>query len=144
MIWRKCQYYSEVLTQVARGSLSKYSKAVGIHLFKVSNGQCQDNVQICSNLTIITPERRHWLRYGIFIVTSEQLYLAHCSEVFIVDFKLVNITWNCCTKLTIENTWKHSIRSEERIRSSIRSEALLKKYSVKKLFIDIQNLKSLH
>ena len=102
MIWRKCQYYSEVLTQVARGSLSKYSKAVGIHLFKVSNGQCQDNVQICSNLTIITSERRHWLRYGIFIVTSEQLYLAHCSEVFIVDFELVNITWNCCTKLTIE------------------------------------------
>ena len=33
--------------------------------------------EICTKLTIKTPERRHWLRYGVFIVNSD-----HVTQLF--------------------------------------------------------------
>ena len=35
--------------------------------------------EICSKLTIKTPEQRHWRRYGVFIVNFE-----HISHFFLV------------------------------------------------------------
>ena len=45
--------------------------------------------EICSKLTIKPPKRRHWPRFGGFIVDFE--YILHlCSNVSIVNFEQVN------------------------------------------------------
>ena len=44
--------------------------------------------EICSKLTIKTPERhqvRRPGRSGVFIVNFERMDFTHCSDVFIVD-----------------------------------------------------------
>ena len=47
--------------------------------------------EICSKLTIKTPERPYWRRSGVFIVNFEQI-LWNCSGAVIVDFEQVNTT----------------------------------------------------
>ena len=55
--------------------------------------------EICSKLTIKTPERREWHRSGVFIVNFT--YFTHCSDVHIVDFEQVNAGWVIiCFKIT--------------------------------------------
>ena len=39
-----------------------------IYLLKVNNRNTRTRCEICSNLKVKTPERRHW-RFGVFIVT---------------------------------------------------------------------------
>ena len=41
----------------------------GIYLLKVNNRNIRARCEICSKLTIKTPERRHWCRSGVFILT---------------------------------------------------------------------------
>ena len=45
----------------------------GIYLLKVNNGNPRKMCEICSKLTIKTPEQRHWRSSGIFIVDFEQI-----------------------------------------------------------------------
>ena len=45
----------------------------GIYLFKVDNRNTRTMYEVCSKLTIKTPERRHWCLSGIFIVNFEQI-----------------------------------------------------------------------
>ena len=52
----------------------------GLYLFKVSNGNTTTTCEICSKLTIKTPEWRYWRRFGIFIVNFEQI--SHIVVVF--------------------------------------------------------------
>ena len=52
----------------------------GIYLFKVSNRNTRPMSEICSKLTIKTPKRRQWRRFGAFIVNFEQI--AHIVLVF--------------------------------------------------------------
>ena len=52
----------------------------GIYFFKVDNGNTRTMCEIRSKLTIKTSERRHWRRYGIFIVNFEQV--SHIALVF--------------------------------------------------------------
>ena len=49
------------------------------HLFKVNNRNISKRCKICSNLTMRTAERRHWLHSGPFIVNFE-----HISHLFVV------------------------------------------------------------
>ena len=42
-------------------------------MFKVSNRNTRTWCEICSKLTINTPERRHWRRSGVFIVNFEHI-----------------------------------------------------------------------
>ena len=44
---------------------------VGIYLLKVNNRNTRIRCEICSKLTIKTPERRQWRRSGVFIVNFE-------------------------------------------------------------------------
>ena len=46
---------------------------VGIYLFKVNNRNTRTRCEICSKLTINTPERRQWRRSGVFIVNFEHI-----------------------------------------------------------------------
>ena len=55
--------------------------AAHIYLFKVNNRNTRRRYEICSKLTIKTPERRHQRRSDVFIVNFE-----HISHIFIADF----------------------------------------------------------
>ena len=60
------------------------------YLFKVSNRNSRKRCEICTKLTIKTPERRHWRRSGIFIVNIEHIFIPF-SSVSIADFEQVNV-----------------------------------------------------
>ena len=45
----------------------------GIYLFKVNNENTITMCEVCSKLTIKTPERRQWRHSGLFIVNFEQI-----------------------------------------------------------------------
>ena len=52
----------------------------------------EQRYEICSKLTIKTPKRRHWRRFGVFIVNFE--HISHlCSSVSIASFEQVNVGW---------------------------------------------------
>ena len=53
-----------------------------IYLFKANNRNTRTMCEICSKLTIKTPERRRWRRSGIFIVNFEQIF--HIVLVFLL------------------------------------------------------------
>ena len=55
--------------------------AANIYLFKVNSRNTRKRCEISSELTIETPERRHW-RSGIFIVNLEQI--SHLFLVFLL------------------------------------------------------------
>ena len=50
-------------------------------MFKVNNRNTRTRCEICSKLTIKTPERREWRRSAVFIVKFE-----HISHLVLVDF----------------------------------------------------------
>ena len=47
----------------------------GVHLFKVDNGNPRAMCEICSQLTVETPEWCQWRRSGVLIVNFEQISL---------------------------------------------------------------------
>ena len=57
-------------------------------MLKVSNRNTRKKCEICSKVTIKTPERSHLRRSDVFIVNFEPF-----SGVPIVDFEQVNINW---------------------------------------------------
>ena len=54
----------------------------GIYLLKVNNRNTRTRCEICSKLTINTPERRHCRRSGVFIVNFE--HISHLVLVFLL------------------------------------------------------------
>ena len=54
----------------------------GIYLFKVNDRNTRTRREICSKLTIKTPERRQWRRSGIFIVNFE--HISHLVLMFLL------------------------------------------------------------
>ena len=63
--------------------LSESKLAANIYLFKVNNRDTRKRCEICSKLTIKTPERRHWL----------WIYFIPFSTVAIEQ---VNVSWGSC------------------------------------------------
>ena len=53
-----------------------------IYLFKVSNRNISERCEICSKLTIKTPECWQWRHSGVFIVNFE--YISHLFLVFLL------------------------------------------------------------
>ena len=54
----------------------------GNYMFKVNNRNTRTRCEICSKLTIKTPERRQWRRSGVFIVNFE--HISHLVLVFLL------------------------------------------------------------
>ena len=54
----------------------------GYYMFKVNNRNTRTSCEICSKLTIKTPERCHWRRSGFFIVNFE--HISHLVLVFLL------------------------------------------------------------
>ena len=57
----------------------------GTYLLKVNNRNTRTRCEICLKLTTKTPERCHWRRYGVFIVSFE--YISHLVLVFLLPGK---------------------------------------------------------
>ena len=80
-------------------NLVKHKKSVNIismivannYLSKVSNRNTRKRPDICFNLTMKIPERRHWSHSGVFIITLS--YFTLFPSFPIVDFQQVNICW---------------------------------------------------
>ena len=72
----------------------------------VNNWNTRKRCEICSKLTIKTPERRQWRRSDVFIVNFE--YISLSSTVSIINFEQVNVSWETspCLKSTIETLEK--------------------------------------
>ena len=54
----------------------------GIYLLKVSNRIPRTRCEICPKLTIKTPERHHWHRFGVFVVNFE--HILHLVLLFLL------------------------------------------------------------
>ena len=63
---------------------------VSIYRLKVNNRDTRTRCEICSKLTLKTPERRYWRRSGVFIVNFE--HISHLVLVFLL-FEQVNSHW---------------------------------------------------
>ena len=63
-----------------------------INLFKVNNKNSRKRYEICSKLTIKTPERRQWRRSGVYIVKL-WTYFTPFFSVSIVNFEQANVSW---------------------------------------------------
>ena len=57
-------------------------RPVDIYLLKVNNRNTRTRGEICSNLTIKTPERHQWCRSDVFIVNFE--HTSHLVLVFLL------------------------------------------------------------
>ena len=65
---------------------------VGIYLLKANAISTRTRCEICSKLTIKTPEWCQWRRSGVFIVNFDCI-LQLCSNVSIVNFENVIAGW---------------------------------------------------
>ena len=74
--------YSEQKEVRIDGGTSDSRNPAGIYLFKVDNRNTRTRCEICSKLTIKTPERRQWRRSGVFIVNFE--HISHLVLVFLL------------------------------------------------------------
>ena len=86
----------------------------GIQLLKVNNRNTRIIREICSKLTIKTPERHHWRHSGVLIANFEHIpHLAFpsCSSVSSVNFEHVISGWVKIRFLTAPN----KIRTEPKI-----------------------------
>ena len=63
-------------------NMSLRNNPAGIYLLQVNNRNTRTRCEICSKLTINTPERRHWRRSGVFIVNFE--HISHLVLVFLL------------------------------------------------------------
>ena len=79
----------------------KTNNPANIYLFKVNNRNTIKKCEICSKLTIKTPERRHWCRSGVLIVNFELLVF-----LLLPLNKQVNISWEMFTGRPSLGLWK--------------------------------------
>ena len=58
------------------GGYGECNDTINIYLLKVNNKNTRKGSEICSKLTIKTPERCQWRRSGVFIINFE--HISHC------------------------------------------------------------------
>ena len=78
----------------------KNNPPTNIYSFQVNNRNTRQNYEICSKLTIKTPERRHWRRSDVVIVNFEHYFIPF-SSVFVADSEQVNVRWAPVILLTL-------------------------------------------
>ena len=74
---RKNEAVCEILFIVTPATISP----AGIYLPKVNNWKTRTRSKICSKLTIKTPEQRHWLRSGVFIINFEHVNVSWVVKI---------------------------------------------------------------
>ena len=61
-----------------------------IYLFKISNRNTSAKCEICSKLTIKTPERYHWRCSGVFMGNFEQVNTGWFPIIWVHDEMLIS------------------------------------------------------
>ena len=75
--------------EILRESIwKKHASPAGNYIIKVNHGNRRTGCEICLKLTIKTPERRQWCRFGVFIVNFK-----HTSHLVLL-FLLLTL-WTC-------------------------------------------------
>ena len=77
-------------------------------MFKVDNTNTRERCEICSKLTIKTPERCNWHRFGLFIVTLNIFHtFFYC---FYCYFEQVNVSWEgaILQLANLQNNWLYA------------------------------------
>ena len=72
-------------------------------MFKVSNRNTRTRSEICSKLTIKTPEQRHWRRSGVFIVNFE--HISHLALLFLLLTLSRQMPAGVCKKIRFCHCW---------------------------------------
>ena len=62
--------------------LTRKNTPVGIYFLKVNNRNTKTKCEICSKLTIKTPEQRQWRPSGVFVVNFE--HISHFVLLFLL------------------------------------------------------------
>ena len=62
-------------------------------MFKVNNRNTRTRCEICTKLTIKTPEQHHWHCSGVFIVNFVHISHLILSSVSVVNFERANANW---------------------------------------------------
>ena len=70
----------------------KILPAANIYLLKVNNKNTRKRCEICSKLTIKTPERRHWCRSGAFILDFEQVIVSWAVHRWMLEISNLRCT----------------------------------------------------
>ena len=83
---KKIQRFTQSRPQSRKPVIRKYQSPAGNYIFKVNNKITRTRCEICSKLTIKTPERCIWGRSGVFIVNFE-----HTSHL-ILEFLLLTLS----------------------------------------------------
>ena len=73
---------SKISTSYNLETMEKRFIPAGIYLFTVNNRNFKTMCEICSKLTIKTPERRHWRCSGTFIINFN--HISHIVLVFLL------------------------------------------------------------
>ena len=74
--------FMKIIYEVCRDAEKSSYLPSRIYLLKVNNKNTRTRCEICSKLTIKTPERRNWRGSGVFIVTFE--HISHLVLVFLL------------------------------------------------------------
>ena len=75
--------------EILRESIwKKHVSPAGNYIIKVNHGNRRTGCEICLKLTIKTPERRQWCRFGVFIVNFK-----HTSHLVLLFLLLTLWTW---------------------------------------------------
>ena len=78
-----CNITNKITSNIFQTILCSDSKIpAGIYLLKFNNRNTRARCEICSKLTIKTPERRDWRRSGVSIVDFE--HISHLALVFLL------------------------------------------------------------
>ena len=80
--WYRLYHKRESLTAVEVRTWQQRCIPAGNYMFNVNNRNNRARCEICSKLTIKTPERRNWCRSGVFIVNVE--HISHHVLVFLL------------------------------------------------------------
>ena len=92
-IEKECHFQRQIypIPFIEKDLIKKLSPG-GNYKFKVNNRNTRTRCEICSNVTIKTPEQRHWYSSGDFIVNFE--HTLHLALVLLFSiFEQVNTGW---------------------------------------------------
>ena len=80
--------------------IPRRNSPAGIYLVKVNKRNTRTRCEICSKVTIKTPEQCHWRRFGVFIINFEHV-IAGCEDQWNENILYQKILHKFLTEVTI-------------------------------------------
>ena len=80
--WKRVSFVPKVFKNILQYSGDMKCHPANIYLFKVNNRNSRKRFEICSKLTIKTPERSQWRRFVVFVANFK--HIPHLFLVFLL------------------------------------------------------------